>query len=343
MADLDPTALPPELADPADIEALNDIARETGTSAAEMIRDAIHKAVLAHRVWDTPFFDNPHINRPEEQETDQIRSRDAEDGGYGDLREYVDAYHADLPPSEGLRYDGADWIVYTPDRTLVGQAKAFGERLSGSGHALAAAKEISRRNPEGWQAVRTLLLESRGVPIKQRDPDRWQRAHHAVRNDPELRELLKEMNEAAEALRHRFDTEGRAPLLLVERPDRHRSPRCPGTQRRNARERRFVKLPTARRIVMADTSAVLAGYDTGDKIHKEARNVLDTAATLVMSPLVLAELDHLARDRLGYRVAMSMLDELQQRMTEERLVVPKLTSLSLFQPHICASQGRADE
>lgn len=57
MPDLDPTTLPPELADPSDIEALNEIAQQTGRSAADMIREAIHQAVLANRAWDTPFFE----------------------------------------------------------------------------------------------------------------------------------------------------------------------------------------------------------------------------------------------------------------------------------------------
>ncbi|MGA4979308.1 type II toxin-antitoxin system VapC family toxin [Streptomyces cinereoruber] len=80
---------------------------------------------------------------------------------------------------------------------------------------------------------------------------------------------------------------------------------------------------------MADTSAVLAGYDTTDKNHKKARTILDDAPVLVMSPLVLAELDHLCRERLGYPVAIAMFDELQDRMHQERLVVPALTPLDI--------------
>ncbi|WP_432063410.1 PIN domain-containing protein [Streptomyces sp. S1] len=88
-------------------------------------------------------------------------------------------------------------------------------------------------------------------------------------------------------------------------------------------------LPAGRNVVMADTSAVLAGYHQADPDHKAARDVLDAAPTLIMSPLVLAELDHLGRERMGYRAAMSMLDELQQKMAQGRLVVPELTSLDI--------------
>ncbi|MEU9998155.1 ribbon-helix-helix protein, CopG family [Streptomyces sp. NPDC050848] len=56
MADADPPLLPEEFADPADMAALEEIAARTGRSPAEMIREAIHKAVLANRVWDESFF-----------------------------------------------------------------------------------------------------------------------------------------------------------------------------------------------------------------------------------------------------------------------------------------------
>lgn len=84
-----------------------------------------------------------------------------------------------------------------------------------------------------------------------------------------------------------------------------------------------------RRIVMADTCAVLAGYDQGDPQHKDARHVLDHASTLVMSPLVLAELDHMGRERIGREDTMLMLDELQRNMESERLLVPQLTAQDL--------------
>ncbi|MER6477684.1 PIN domain-containing protein [Streptomyces filamentosus] len=90
-----------------------------------------------------------------------------------------------------------------------------------------------------------------------------------------------------------------------------------------------MNLPAPWRPVIADTSAVLAGYDTTDKNYKKARTVLDDAPVLVMSPLVLAELDHLCRERLGYPATMAMLDELQHKMTQKRLVVPELTSLDI--------------
>jgi predicted transcriptional regulator len=52
--------IPEEFADRADLEALREIAAKTGRSMAAMIREAIHKAALANRVWeDEPFFTAP--------------------------------------------------------------------------------------------------------------------------------------------------------------------------------------------------------------------------------------------------------------------------------------------
>ncbi|MFJ6452571.1 hypothetical protein ACIQNV_38910 [Streptomyces hydrogenans] len=61
MDNVDLSALPAEIADPADIQALQAIETQTGRSAVEMIREAIHKATLANRVWgsDDPFFQAP--------------------------------------------------------------------------------------------------------------------------------------------------------------------------------------------------------------------------------------------------------------------------------------------
>ncbi|MFE5795553.1 hypothetical protein ACFQ8C_23665 [Streptomyces sp. NPDC056503] len=61
MDNVDLSALPAEIADPADIQALQAIEAQTGRSAVEMIREAIHKATLANRVWgsDDPFFQAP--------------------------------------------------------------------------------------------------------------------------------------------------------------------------------------------------------------------------------------------------------------------------------------------
>jgi predicted nucleic acid-binding protein len=46
-------------------------------------------------------------------------------------------------------------------------------------------------------------------------------------------------------------------------------------------------------IVVADTSGIIASIDTDDPEHEGARNVIDHASTILIPPVVLAELDHL--------------------------------------------------
>ncbi|MGA4979309.1 CopG family transcriptional regulator [Streptomyces cinereoruber] len=199
MPDLDPTALPPELADPADIEALNSIARETGLSPAQMIRDAIHKAVLAHRVWDTPFFDEPF--------TSSLRGEGT-----------VPALFETGAPSEG-----PDLEMYVGGNLYLAEAKYSGKRSRDQrpslSHALTAAKELRLRDPEGWNAIRTLLLASR-IPVKRLKPGTLQQARSKVSQNPELNALLEELNDASAALRRHLTTvmteTGTQPTLFEE-------------------------------------------------------------------------------------------------------------------------------
>ncbi|MER6477685.1 CopG family transcriptional regulator [Streptomyces filamentosus] len=203
MADVDPTALPPELADPADIEALNAIARENGLSAAEMIRDAIHKAVLAHRVWDTPFFEEAYTPPSQPEGT-----------------------------TPALLENGPDMAMYFGDdhggHHYLVQAKYSGKRRPATrsykqfpspSHALASAKALRQRDPDGWNAIRTLLLAQR-IPVKRLKPGTREQALSKVSQDPELNALFKELKDVSAALsRHLFPTEQhdlQPPLFDVE-------------------------------------------------------------------------------------------------------------------------------
>jgi predicted nucleic acid-binding protein len=80
---------------------------------------------------------------------------------------------------------------------------------------------------------------------------------------------------------------------------------------------------------MADTSGLLAAYDTTDPLHDKAAWTLNSAGVVVMSPLVLAELDHLSRKdpiRILPKDADRMMGELQQRLVSKRLVIPEITA-----------------
>jgi uncharacterized protein len=66
-------------------------------------------------------------------------------------------------------------------------------------------------------------------------------------------------------------------------------------------------------IVVADTSGLLAAFDDSHTDHPAARSVL-LNEHLLLSPLVLTELDHLARRDLGFRAAVSIMDALSARI-----------------------------
>ncbi|MDP3712459.1 MAG: PIN domain-containing protein [Mycobacteriales bacterium] len=62
--------------------------------------------------------------------------------------------------------------------------------------------------------------------------------------------------------------------------------------------------------LVCDTSGILAALDTADPAHEPCRAVLQTwSGALVLSPLVLAELDFLVRARLGADVARRVADD----------------------------------
>lgn len=50
-------------ADQEDLAAIKEAARRRGVSEAEIIREGIHLAAMAHRVWDEPFFSDT-VNGP---------------------------------------------------------------------------------------------------------------------------------------------------------------------------------------------------------------------------------------------------------------------------------------
>ena len=66
-------------------------------------------------------------------------------------------------------------------------------------------------------------------------------------------------------------------------------------------------------IIVADTSALYAGFDTSQILHDEAAAVMERE-TLAISPLVVTELDHLVQRDLGFSAALQVTDALAGRM-----------------------------
>ncbi|MFI5715455.1 PIN domain-containing protein [Nocardia sp. NPDC051750] len=68
--------------------------------------------------------------------------------------------------------------------------------------------------------------------------------------------------------------------------------------------------PTGLGIIIADTSGLIAAFDTSSPDSDGAFTALESAGLVVLSPLVLAELDHVGRRALGQRHATSMIEDI---------------------------------
>lgn len=87
-------------------------------------------------------------------------------------------------------------------------------------------------------------------------------------------------------------------------------------------------------IVIAGTSGLLAALDSTHPEHAAANEAIMSAGLLIMSPLLLAELDHVATRELGREAAHSAVDDLRRWMTRGRVVMPEIT-----EDHLGAAQS----
>ena len=79
-------------------------------------------------------------------------------------------------------------------------------------------------------------------------------------------------------------------------------------------------------IVVADTSGLIAALDEDHPTQRRAQQVLQTAGTVVISPVVLGEVDHVARRVLGARAAIALLDDISRWARAGRVVLPAVTA-----------------
>ncbi|MGW4723008.1 PIN domain-containing protein [Streptomyces sp. NPDC004291] len=93
-------------------------------------------------------------------------------------------------------------------------------------------------------------------------------------------------------------------------------------------------------IVIADTSGLLAALDSTHPEHTGASEALSKAGLLVMSPLVLAEIDHVATRELGREAAMSAVADIQRWMRVKRILVPEITETHLSEAQLVRDRYR---
>lgn len=87
-------------------------------------------------------------------------------------------------------------------------------------------------------------------------------------------------------------------------------------------------------VVIADTSGLLAALDSVHPERAAANEAITAAGLLVMSPLLLAELDHVATRELGREAALSAVDDIRRWMSRGRVVLPEIT-----EDHLAAAQS----
>lgn len=79
-------------------------------------------------------------------------------------------------------------------------------------------------------------------------------------------------------------------------------------------------------VLIADTSGLYAYYDGSDSEHQPCRKAVAAAAHVVVSPLVLAELDYLLSTRIGPEAAHGALAHIRDRVAARRYAVPEIES-----------------
>jgi uncharacterized protein len=79
-------------------------------------------------------------------------------------------------------------------------------------------------------------------------------------------------------------------------------------------------------IVIADTSGLLAALDATHPAGGAARSVLNGAGSVIVSPVLLAELDHVGTRVLGRAATHEAIDDLHRWARVGRVVIPEITA-----------------
>lgn len=79
-------------------------------------------------------------------------------------------------------------------------------------------------------------------------------------------------------------------------------------------------------LVVADTSALLAAADQDHPEQQASLHALQRAGLVVLSPLIVAEVDHLARRVGGPRLRGELLDQIIEQCRRGRFLVPEVTT-----------------
>jgi uncharacterized protein len=94
-------------------------------------------------------------------------------------------------------------------------------------------------------------------------------------------------------------------------------------------------------IVIADTSGIVAASDRNARESAACRRILREAGTVIISPLVLTEVDHLAKARFGSRARITIIDFVIAGTRQMRFQIPE-TGLEILDTARLVQQRYAD-
>ncbi|MET9387644.1 PIN domain-containing protein [Streptomyces sp. NPDC002928] len=77
-------------------------------------------------------------------------------------------------------------------------------------------------------------------------------------------------------------------------------------------------------IAVADACLLIAAFNRRDNDHDDAMAILDSVGTIVVSPLVLAEVDHALCKKVGEREAVEAVQLLYEKERDGVLLIPKV-------------------
>jgi len=78
-------------------------------------------------------------------------------------------------------------------------------------------------------------------------------------------------------------------------------------------------------IVIADTSGLIAASDKNAAEAADCRTVLAESGAVIISPLVLTELDHLAKSRFGATARTAIIDSILFQTRRGRFEIPAIS------------------
>jgi uncharacterized protein len=84
-------------------------------------------------------------------------------------------------------------------------------------------------------------------------------------------------------------------------------------------------------IVVADTSGIIAASDRNAPESAACQGVLREAGTVVISPFVLTEVDHVAKARFGSQPRTAIIDFILGQVRQSRFQIPE-TGLEILGP-----------